>query len=66
MRLERFELTDDIVVLEGHVPRDCSEKIQSGDYNDEDHEPREMTREMTKGDTVPLLTDVLSKLRILS
>jgi hypothetical protein len=29
------EHTDDIVVFEGHVPRDCFEEIQIDDNNDE-------------------------------
>jgi hypothetical protein len=52
------EHTDDIVILEGHVPRDCFEEIQIDNDNDEDHQYSETMNEET---FLPSLTDVLSK-----
>ena len=52
--------TDDIVVLEGHVPRNCFEEIQIENSNDENHQLRINT--WRNG---PFLTDVLSKPRII-
>jgi hypothetical protein len=48
--------TDDIVVFEGHVPRDYFEEIQIDDSNDEDYRPKD--NRLRKR---PSLTDVLSK-----
>jgi hypothetical protein len=36
--MKEDEPTDDIVVLEGHVPGECSEEIQIDSNNDEDHQ----------------------------